>query len=94
MSRYSLKPLYHRSDLFEVVVGWDAGLCTFFVTVFGTLDANAEPVVHHWRGSSPCEIINATEVVGIASRYADIPDNLVHQLELDGLKSGNPPAIC
>jgi len=34
MSRYSLRPLPHRSDVFEVAVGWDAGLSTYFVTVF------------------------------------------------------------
>lgn len=94
MSRYSLKPLPHRADVFEVAVGWDPGLNTYFTIVFGTLDANADPVVLQWRGSTACEIIHAAETIGIASCYADIPDNLEHQLEFDRLKPGNPPEIC
>jgi len=31
MSRYSLKPLPRRSDLYEVAVGWDPALETYFV---------------------------------------------------------------
>lgn len=87
MSRYSLKPLPHRSDLFEVAAGWDAGLGTFFIILFGTPDAEAEPDVRIWRGSAPRELIHAAEIVTIAARYAEVPDDLASQLELDRQKS-------
>ena len=44
MSRYSLKPLPHQDDLFEVALGWDPGLDTFFVTVFAASDGAPEIV--------------------------------------------------
>ncbi len=93
MSRYSLKPLPHRSDLFEVAVGWDAGFGTFFVLLFGTPGAEAEPVVCLWRGSTPCEYIHAAEIVTIAARYAEVPDDFASKLELDRLNPGNQSAI-
>lgn len=89
MSRYSLRPLPNRTDLFEVAVGWDAGLATFFVAMFGTPDAASELVVRLWRGTKPCAIVDVREVIWIAACYAEIPDNLAHQLELDRL--ANPP---
>lgn len=89
MTRYSLKPLPNRTDLFEVAVGWDAGLATFFVAMFGTPDTNFEPIVRFWRGTNPCEIIHADEIVAIAACYAEIPEKLVCQLELDRL--AKPP---
>jgi hypothetical protein len=87
MSRYSLKPLPQRADLFEVAVGWDAGLGTFFVCVFGTLDANAEPAVCHWQGATPGEIVRAHKVVALAACFAEVPEHLVSQLELDRLQT-------
>lgn len=89
MSRYSLKPLPNRTNLFEVVIGWDAGLATFFVAMFGPPDSNSEPAVRLWRGTKPCEIVNACEAVSLAACYAQIPDNLMHQLELD--RFAKPP---
>lgn len=35
MSRYSLKSLAERADVFEVAIGWDPGLGTYFAIVFG-----------------------------------------------------------
>ena len=43
MSRFSLRPLAHHTDLFEIALGWDPGLGTYFVTVFGTPDRDREP---------------------------------------------------
>lgn len=53
MSRYSLKPLPHRADLFEVAVGWDSALNTYFAIVFGVPDAACDPAILSWRGRSP-----------------------------------------
>jgi len=55
MSRYSLRPLAQHTDLFEIALGWDPGLGTYFVTVFGTPDRNCEPDIRLWRGTSPRE---------------------------------------
>ena len=48
MSRYSLKPLPEHSGIFEVAVGWDPGLGTFFAIVFGVPSADRDPDVRHW----------------------------------------------
>ena len=42
MSRYSLKPLPEHADLFEVALGWDPGLGTYFLTLFGAPDQDRE----------------------------------------------------
>lgn len=64
MSRYSLKPLPHCADLFEVAVGWDPGLETFFVMVFGLADAGCDPEVLHWLGGQPSQIVTVEELRG------------------------------
>ena len=56
MSRYSLRPLARYNDLFEIALGWDPGLGTYFVTVFGTPDCDREPDIRLWRGTGPREI--------------------------------------
>jgi hypothetical protein len=87
MSRYSLRPLAGHADLFEVALGWDPGLGTFFVTLFGTPDPHCEPAVHLWRGTRPREITQASDIVAIAARFAEVPEDLARQLELDRLAS-------
>lgn len=53
MGRYSLKPRPQHSDIFEVAIGWDPALETFFVMVFGIADARRDPDVRHWLGGQP-----------------------------------------
>lgn len=91
MSRYSLRPLAHRADLFEVALGWDPGLGTFFVTVFGTPDDESETDVRLWRGTAPREIGTSAELIAIAADYAEIPGDLQRRLEIDRLQSPNTP---
>ena len=91
MSRYSLRPLAERADLFEIALGWDPGLVTYFVTVFGTPDRNREPDIRLWRGTSPAEIGAASEIVAIAAEYAEIPDGLTRQLDIDRLAGPHNP---
>lgn len=88
MSRYSLKPLPHLPDLFEIAVGWDPGLDTYFVTVFGVPDAGGEPEVRHWHGSSPSEIASVEALLARANEYADVPAGLHARLEAD--RCANP----
>ena len=91
MSRYSLRPLSAHPDLFEIGLGWDPGLGTYFVTVFGTPDRNCEPDIRLWRGTSPREIAAPCEIIAIAAVYAEIPDDLTRQLEIDRLACPHNP---
>lgn len=91
MSRFSLRPLAHHTDLFEIALGWDPGLGTYFVTVFGTPDRDREPDIRLWRGTSPREIGAPCEIIAIASAYAEIPDGLARQLEIDRLACPHNP---
>ncbi len=83
MSRYSLKPLPEYSDIFEVAVGWDPGLDTYFVQVFGTPDASSEPDVRLWRGTSFQEIETVRELLAIAGDFAEISGELSGRLTSD-----------
>lgn len=91
MSRYSLRPLAGHADLFEVALGWDPGLGTYFVTVFGTPDHTCEPDIRLWRGTRPREIGTTAEVIAIAATYAEVPEGLARQLEIDRLQSPHNP---
>ncbi len=83
MSRYSLKPLPHRSDIFEVAVGWDPGLDTFFVMVFGVVEADHDPEVLHWLGGQPRQIATVEELEAEISPYAELPMELGRHLRND-----------
>lgn len=85
MSRYSLKPLAHHAELFEVALGWDAGLGTFFLTLFGGPDEDRETDIRLWRGTRPREIATVAELIALAAPYAEIPDDLARKLEIDRL---------
>ena len=91
MSRYSLRPLGHHAELFEVALGWDPGLGTYFVMVFGTPDEASEPDIRLWRGTSPREIRTPAEIIALAAAYAEVPDDLARQLEIDRLQSPHYP---
>jgi hypothetical protein len=91
MSRYSLKPLPHRADLFEVAVGWDAGLDTYFVLEFGGPDSAREPAIRFRRGTSLRDITSSEGLIGIARTLAEIPDDLAAKLHLDRLSAPHNP---
>ena len=76
-------PLPYRADLFEVAVGWDSGLDTYFITVFGTPEIQREPEVRLWRGNVWRDLVAAQELVTIAGQYAEVPDDLTTKLEED-----------
>lgn len=83
MSRYSLKPLPEHSDIFEVAVGWDPGLDTYFVQVFGTPDVSCEPDVWLWLGTKFREILTIELLLAIAEPFAEVSAELSSQLEQD-----------
>lgn len=72
--------------MFEVAVGWDPGLDTFFVIVFGPPDDAREPDLYMWRGTAFQEICTTVELLAIASDFAEIPPNLASQLAADKLR--------
>ncbi len=83
MSRYSLKPLPHRADLFEVAVGWDPGLSTYFAIVFGAPDSSCDPAVMSWHGRVPCQISTVAALESALSGCAEIPPELLLCLAAD-----------
>lgn len=88
MSRYSLKPLPERSDIFEVAIGWDPGLGTFFVTVFGVPETGHDPQVLQWLGGQPRQIVTVEELQAEVLPYAELPMELVSRLTGDQRKGG------
>lgn len=92
MSRYSLKPLPQRSDVFEVAVGWDAALGTFFVMVFGATDAGRDPNVLYWKGGQLRQLLTVEELHDVVAPYAEIPLELARRLVNDQCdQQANPP---
>lgn len=83
MSRYSLKPLPHRSDVFEVAVGWDPSLSTYFAIVFGIPETACEPEVLLWRGRTLGEIHGVAELLDIVREFAELVGELRGRLEID-----------
>lgn len=87
MSRYSLKPLAHRSDLFEVAVGWDAGLCTYFAIVFGLPDAHCDPAILSWQGRLPDQLPTVSALITAVRDCAEVSPELLQILIADKFAS-------
>lgn len=92
MSRYSLKPLAQHSDIFEIAVGWDPALETFFVVVFGVADAGRDPDVRHWLGGQPRQIVTVEDLQAEVSQYAELPMELESRLRCDQRNCGANPS--
>lgn len=91
MSRYSLKPHLNYRDVFEVAVGWDSGLATYFVVVFGVVEPGRDPEVKHWMGRLPNEILTVEALRDAVQQYAEITPELGAQLETDKDAERQPP---
>ena len=87
MSRYSLKPLPNRTDLFEVAVGWDAGLGTYFAIVFGVPEGDCDPVITSWQGRTLGQIPFVSALEDAISSYAALPNDVLANLEADKYES-------
>lgn len=83
MSRYSLKPLPNRADLFEVVVGWDAGFGTYFMIVFGGCNEENDPELKTWWGALPAQITTVLDLRCLVEQYAELHPRLIAQLRAD-----------
>ena len=103
MSRHSLQPLPGRGMIYEVAIGWDRPLGTFFVIIFGTPDdddsapGGDELTPLLWEGAAPGALITPEAAIAFAAPYALIPDGLAALLaadrEVDG-GSVDGPAQC
>jgi hypothetical protein len=91
MSRYSLKPLPHRGDLFEVAVGWDAGLGTYFAVVFGVPESNSDPAIISWQGRLPGQLPTVSELVSAVRDCAEVSPELLQNLATD--KRASQPGL-
>lgn len=89
MSRHSLQPLPGRGSLYEIAIGWDRPLGTFFVIVFGAPDdepgnnAVEELPPLLWEGTAPAALATPEATIALASPYAFIPEGLAAQLAAD-----------
>ena len=78
-----MKPLPHRSDVFEVAVGWDPGLSTYFAIVFGAPETACEPEVLLWRGRTFCDVVEVAELLDIVLEIAEVAPELRCRLDAD-----------
>lgn len=94
MSRYSLKPLAERADVFEVAIGWDPGLGTYFAIVFGVPETDSDPAVLSWQGRMPGQIRSVAALGDAIADCAQIPADVYSRLVEDGhisrLQSSRP----
>lgn len=94
MSRHSLQPLPGRGAIYEVAIGWDRPLATYFVIVFGTpetdddedfdqSDDGSELLPIFWEGTAPGALATPEAAIALAAAYAVIPDGLAARLAAD-----------
>ncbi|MEQ1514917.1 MAG: hypothetical protein ABL931_00340 [Usitatibacteraceae bacterium] len=92
MSRHSLQPLGGPSAVYEIAIGWDRGLATYFVIIFGVPDdrenghhcgTDDELVPLLWEGTRRAELVSPEAAIEIAAHYATIPNELAAQLAND-----------
>lgn len=77
---------------FEVTIGWDARLGTYFAIVLSPSEEDADP----WRlnvGTEPGEIKNPARVIELVRPYAQIPDDLLDQLAHEAAAAGAIAAL-
>jgi hypothetical protein len=97
MSRHSLRPLPDQRHIYEVAIGWDRPMRTYFVIIFGTpesddnerFDASGEPPGSDellpllWEGTAPGALATPAAAIALAEPFAQIPEGLAAQLEAD-----------
>lgn len=76
MSRYKLVP---KDKRYEVAVGYDNPLETFFATVID-LEKDEEEADILWLGGTPGEVKQVTELIEPLKPYADIPNYVLERM--------------
>lgn len=100
MSRHSLQPLPGLGAIYEVAIGWDRALSTFFVVVFGAPDDGGEPPgeggTHAgelspllWEGTAPGALATPQAAIALAAPFAEVPRGLAAQLAADRQTEGS-----
>jgi len=99
MSRHSLQPLAGLGAVYEVAIGWDRALATYFVIVFGVPDDDgrgpceaAELLPLVWEGTAPGALPTPEAAVDLAAAYATIPEGLAAQLAND--REAEPASVA
>ncbi len=94
MSRHSLVPLPEHGAIYEIAIGWDRPLGSFFVIIFGTPDdddsapGGDELTPLLWEGAAPGALITPEAAIAFAAPYAVIPDGLAALLAADRQAEG------
>jgi hypothetical protein len=97
MSRHSLQPLPDQRHIYEIAIGWDRPMRTYFVIIFGTperddderFDAGGEPPGSDelppllWEGTAPGALATPAAAIALAEPFAHIPKDLGAVLEAD-----------
>ena len=88
MSRYAISPNDRR---FQVIVGWDAPLTTFFAQVFAlTVDAEEDDAACVlWVGLEVQALTTVAALQDALQAYATLPAAVVAQLQHD--QASTPP---
>lgn len=95
MTRYCLKPLPDLPHIYEVAIGWDASLATFFAAIFGQPDECGDPIILRAIGTSYKEIDHPANAIAFARPLAELPSDIFRTLSLDAKRhpgSLTPPS--
>ena len=77
MSRYKIES---KDENYELIVGWDPPLCTYFFTVYDKRLEGSDYDVVDWKGKSLYEIQSVKDLVAKFSKWGEIPDYIKNQL--------------
>ncbi len=90
MTRYSLRPLPELTHVYEVAIGWDQAMATYFVAIFGPPDEQGDPVLLRWMGATFGEAQHPQDAVTYARRVAEVPCDLYRRLRRDRNRAPPP----
>lgn len=100
MSRHSLQPLPDQRHIYEIAIGWDRPMRTYFVIIFGVPEideherfgavvvppASDELLPLLWEGTSPGALATPAAAIALAAPFAQIPEDLEAVLEADRVR--------
>lgn len=83
MSRRNIPPHPHLSTRWEVVVGWDRPMATYFAQVHDLDSKSEEEGLVLWVGTQVGEIKTPEAFKELLKDYADISDPIMEALRFD-----------
>jgi hypothetical protein len=90
MSRHEIPA---KNPAHKVIVGWDAGLSTYFAQVMKPSLHPRRAMVLLWIGTEPGEIGAADSLRPPLARYADLPAEVLFRLVDDRLNADPPSPL-